>query len=71
MSAQTDQPTITTELLQTTSLPMTADAILHDFSHYFGRTLGRRSVSAKAPFVYQAIVFAARDRLMEIGRAHV
>ncbi len=68
MSAQTDQPTITTELLQTTSLPMTADAILHDFSHYFGRTLGRRSVSAKAPFVYQAIVFAARDRLMERWR---
>jgi starch phosphorylase len=47
---------------------MTADAILHDFSHYFGRTLGRRSISSKAPFVYQAIVFAARDRLMERWR---
>jgi starch phosphorylase len=68
MPAKPDEPTITTELLQTTSLPMTADAILHDFSHYFGRTLGRRSVSAKAPFVYQAIVFAARDRLMERWR---
>ncbi len=68
MPAKPDEPTITTELLQTTSLPMTADAILHDFSHYFGRTLGRRSVSAKAPFVYQAIVYAARDRLMERWR---
>ncbi len=68
MSAKPDEPTITTELLQTTKLPMTADAILHDFTHYFGRTLGRRSVSAKAPFVYQAIVFAARDRLMERWR---
>ncbi|MDH5621780.1 MAG: glycogen/starch/alpha-glucan family phosphorylase, partial [Gammaproteobacteria bacterium] len=68
MSARTDEPTITTELLQTSKLPMTADAILHDFSHYFGRTLGRRSVSAKAPFVYQAVVYATRDRLMERWR---
>ena len=68
MSAKADEPTITAELLQTTKLPMTADAILHDFSHYFGRTLGRRSVSAKAPFVYQALVYATRDRLMERWR---
>ncbi len=46
-------------------LPMTADAILRDFSHYFGRMLGRRTVSAEAPFLYQAVVYAARDRLME------
>ena len=32
------------ELLQTPSLPMTADAILQDFTHYFGRMLGRRTI---------------------------
>ena len=44
---------------------MTADAILEDFTHYFGRTLGRRTISSQSPFLYQALVFAARDRLME------
>ncbi|MCP4299660.1 MAG: glycogen/starch/alpha-glucan phosphorylase, partial [Gammaproteobacteria bacterium] len=44
---------------------MTADAMLEDFTHYFGRLLGRRTISASSPFLYQAIVFAARDRLME------
>ena len=53
------------ELLQAPDLPMTADAILEDFTHYFGRLLGRRTISASSPFLYQAIVFAARDRLME------
>ena len=32
------------ELLQTSDLPMTADAILSDFTHYFGRMLGRRTI---------------------------
>ena len=54
-----------TELPQNKDLPMTADAILRDFSHYFGRMLGRRTISAEAPFLYQAVVYAARDRLME------
>ncbi|MGI9224580.1 MAG: glycogen/starch/alpha-glucan phosphorylase [Woeseiaceae bacterium] len=53
------------ELLQAPSLPMTADAILKDFMHYFGRMLGRRTIRTKSPFLYQAVVFAARDRLME------
>ena len=53
------------ELLQAPALPMTADAILEDFTHYFGRTLGRRTISSQSPFLYQALVFAARDRLME------
>jgi len=53
------------ELLQAPDLPMTADAILHDFTHYFGRMLGRSTIRLDSPFLYQAIVFAARDRLME------
>ena len=32
------------ELLQAPKLPMTADAILRDFTHYFGRMLGRRTI---------------------------
>jgi len=53
------------ELLQAASLPMTSDAILKDFTHYFGRMLGRRTVRTKSPFLYQSVVYAARDRLME------
>ena len=46
-------------------LEMTADALLADFTHYFGRTLGRRTVHTDSPFLYQALVYAARDRIME------
>ena len=53
------------EILQAPELPMTADAILRDFTHYFGRMLGRRTIRTKSPFLYQSVVFAARDRLME------
>ncbi len=53
------------ELLQAPSLEMSADAILEDFTHYFGRLLGRRTIHTHSPFVYQALVYAARDRLME------
>ena len=53
------------ELLQASDLPMDADAILKDFTHYFGRMLGRRTIRSKSPFLYQAVVYAARDRLME------
>ncbi len=53
------------ELLQAPNLPMDADAILQDFTHYFGRMLGRRTINVKSPFLYQAVVYAARDRLME------
>jgi starch phosphorylase len=44
---------------------MTADSMLEDFTHYFGRMLGRQTIRTKSPFLYQAVVFAARDRLME------
>lgn len=53
------------ELLQGPDLPMTADAVLHDFTHYFVRMLGRRTIRSNSPFLYQAVVYAARDRLME------
>jgi starch phosphorylase len=53
------------ELLQAPDLPMTADAMLADFTHYFGRMLGRRTIRTQSPFLYQAVVYAARDRLME------
>jgi starch phosphorylase len=53
------------ELLQAPDLPLTADAILKDLTHYFGRMLGRRTVRTQSPFLYQAVVFATRDRLME------
>jgi starch phosphorylase len=53
------------ELLQAPELPLTAEAILKDVTHYFGRMLGRRTVRTQSPFLYQAVVFATRDRLME------
>lgn len=53
------------ELLQSPPLDMTADAILADFTHYFGRMLGRRTINASSPFLYQSVVYAARDRIME------
>ncbi|MEJ2176374.1 MAG: glycogen/starch/alpha-glucan phosphorylase [Gammaproteobacteria bacterium] len=53
------------KLLQTPPLSMTADAILADAMHYFGRMLGRRTINLGSPFLYQAVVTAARDRLME------
>ena len=65
MSAKPGKVAGDRELLQTSPLPMTADAILHDFTHYFGRLLGRRTIQVDSPFLYQAVVFAARDRLME------
>ena len=53
------------ELLQAPPLEMTSDAILADFTHYFGRMLGRRRINPRSPFLYQSVVYAARDRLME------
>jgi starch phosphorylase len=53
------------ELLPGAPLEMTADAILSDITHYFGRMLGRRTVRTKLPYLYQAVVYATRDRLME------
>ncbi len=67
MSARSDKTTGVgdIELLQAPTRPMTADAILEDFTHYFGRMLGRRTIRTRSPFLYQAVVYAARDRLME------
>ena len=53
------------ELLQAPELPMTPDAIFQGITHYFGRMLGRRTVRTASPFLYQAVVYATRDRLME------
>jgi starch phosphorylase len=53
------------ELLQAPALPMSADAIFADFTHYFWRMLGRRTIRPHQPFLYQAVVLATRDRLME------
>ena len=53
------------ELLQAPELPLTPDAIFKDITHYFGRTLGRRTVRTASPFLYQAVVYATRDRIME------
>jgi glycogen phosphorylase len=44
---------------------MDADAIREDFVRYFSCTLGRRELKVNSPFVYQALVFAVRDRLMD------
>ena len=65
MSSKPDKQVGDRELLQTSDLPMTADAILSDFTHYFGRLLGRRTIQTDSPFLYQSVVYAARDRLME------
>ncbi|MDH4124574.1 MAG: glycogen/starch/alpha-glucan phosphorylase [Gammaproteobacteria bacterium] len=53
------------ELLPAAPLEQTPEAILRDITHYFGRMLGRRTVRTKLPFLYQAVVYATRDRLME------
>jgi len=52
-------------LLQIPAPAMDAEAILEDFIRYFSRTLGRQSINANSPFVYQALVYAIRDRVME------
>ena len=52
-------------LLKSPPLPMTADAILKDFTHYFGRMLGRRTIRTRSPYLYQALAFTTRDRLTE------
>jgi starch phosphorylase len=59
------QPGHELELLQVSSLGLDADAILADFTHYFTRMLGRRTLNTERPFIYQALVLAIRDRMME------
>jgi starch phosphorylase len=44
---------------------MDADAILANTIHYHRRVLGRRTVHRQEPFLYQALAYATRERLME------
>jgi len=53
------------ELLKLPSLEMDADAILANTIHYHRRVLGRRTVHREEPFLYQALAYATRERLME------
>jgi starch phosphorylase len=54
------------ELLALEPLGLDADSILGDFTHYFRRTLGRRTIRTRSPFAYQALVHVVRDRLMDL-----
>jgi len=53
------------ELLQLPTLRMDADAILADTIHYHSRMLGRRTIRKHENFLYQALVYATRERLQE------
>jgi len=53
------------ELLTLPPLSMDSDAILADTIHYHSRMFGRRTVHKDAHFLYQALVHATRERLME------
>ncbi len=51
-------------LLEAPTPKMDPEAMLEDFTRYFGRTLGRRMIYGGSPFVYQALVYTIRDRVM-------
>ena len=53
------------ELMNLPPLDMGPEAILSDTIHYHARMLGRRTVRRQEHFLYQALVYATRDRLME------
>jgi starch phosphorylase len=53
------------ELMNLPPLGMDAEAILADTIHYHSRMLGRRTVRRQEHFLYQALVYATRERLME------
>lgn len=53
------------ELPALPELGMDASAVLADFNHYFSRMLGCRTKKVPLQFVYQALVYATRDRLTE------
>ena len=53
------------ELLNLPALSLDADAILADTIHYHSRMLGRRTFRKHENFLYQALVYATRERLME------
>ena len=62
---KTGAATAYVEMLQAQPLEMTSDALFADLNHYFSRSLGRRTVRRRSPFLYEALVYATRDRLME------
>lgn len=47
------------------SLGLDAESLLSDLGRYYNRMLGRRAVRTDRPFLYQALVYATRDRIME------
>ncbi len=49
------------ELLQAPALPMTADAIFKDLTHYFGRMLGHTRF---APAFHEPVTGSIDDRLI-------
>jgi starch phosphorylase len=53
------------ELMNLPPLGMDSGAILADTIYYHSRMLGRRTVRRQEHFLYQALVHATRDRLME------
>ena len=53
------------KILTAPSLGMDADSILADFTHYFGRTFGRRTITPGHAFLYRALVMSVRDRLTD------
>ena len=53
------------ELLKLPALKLDAEAILADTIHYHSRMLGRRTFRKHENFMYQALVYATRERLHE------
>jgi starch phosphorylase len=51
--------------LQAPALGMDTASLRHDLTRHFMHTLGRRTIRPDALFVYYALVYAVRDRLME------
>jgi starch phosphorylase len=65
MDPGTDSGAIGSKMLTAPVLAMDTDAIVRDFTHYFGHTLGRRTVASGSPFLYRALAMVVRDRLVE------
>ncbi len=53
------------EFMPNADLGMDSDALRASLTHYYTRMLGRRTVRTDTPFLYQSLVHATRDRLME------
>jgi starch phosphorylase len=66
MLRHAQEPTLRNgDTLDVPPLALDAASIRNDFVHYLGRTFGRRSLSTGSSFVYRALVYSVRDRLME------